>query len=60
MSKIHIHVGHDGLQRNFVKDWLDRVVAVSCVVVALGVIVLLSTLSAKEKIGCREGGHRSC
>ena len=23
VSKIHIHVGHDVLQRNFVEDWLD-------------------------------------
>ena len=49
MSKIHIHVGHDVLQRDFVEDWLDYVVAVSRVVRAPGVFVLSSTFPAKEK-----------
>ena len=40
VSKIHIHVGHDVLQRNFVEDWLDYVVAVSRVVLALAVFIL--------------------
>ena len=60
VSKIHIHVGHDVLQRNFVEDWLDYVVAVSRVVLAPAVFILLSTLPAKEKIRCGEGGYRSC
>ena len=60
VSKIHVHVGHDVLQRNFVEDWLDYVMAVSRVVLALAVFILLSTLPAKEKIRCGEGGYRSC
>ena len=60
VSKIHIHVGHDVLQRDFVEDWLDYVVAVSRVVRTPGVFVLSSTFPAKEKIRCGEGGYRSC